>query len=198
VDYTDILGQLPALHHLPPPLSSGRVVIERFSPYFDDPSLGFADPQPDPQYAVTYALPPYLLYDLAYLFHAAPRGIWGRTADRVDAAVAEWRRHYPRSRLSFVDHGDSITLVSRRPGLDWAIHRLVEPAEVALFRALDQPRTATALYGLATIDVDQVLRRWRALGIVFAESGRFIQVAVPAGNQDLFHLRAREPGRDDD
>lgn len=197
-DYTDILDQLPALHHLPPPLSSGRVVIERFSPYFDDPSLGFPDPQPDPQYAVTYALPPDLLHDLAYLFRAPARGIGGRLADRVDAAVADWRRHYPQSRLSFVDHGDSVTLVSRRPGFDWSVHRLVEPAEVTLFRALDQPRTAISLRRLVTLDVDQVLSRWRALGIVFAESDRFIQVAVPTGNQDLFHLRPPEPGRDED
>jgi ribosomal peptide maturation radical SAM protein 1 len=221
-DYTDILDQLPALHHLPPPLSSGRVVIERFSPYFDDLSLGFPDPRPDPQYAVTYALPPDLLHGLAYLFRAALRGIGARTADRVDAAVADWRRHYPRSRLSFVDHGDSVTLVSRRPGFDWSVHRLVEPAEVTLFRALDQPRTATSLRRLvaaasgpvaaiatvdvdaaaaidvdAAVDVDQVLSRWRALGIIFAESDRFIQVAVPAGNQDLFHLRAPGPGRDE-
>jgi ribosomal peptide maturation radical SAM protein 1 len=190
-DYADILRQLPALHHLPPALSAGRVVVERFSPYFDDPALGFTDPTPDVQYGLTYDLPEEELAELAYLFRAAPCGIDRQMTDRVDEAVARWRREYPMSRFCFYEHDSGVTLVSRRVDVSWSVLRLTEAEEVAAFRALDQPRSSASLaraVGFGADDAEALLRRWRDLGIVFEESARFVRVAVPGDNQELFHL----------
>ena len=45
-DYDNIIEQMPALSHLQPPYSAARIALERFSPNFDDPSLGFVERQP--------------------------------------------------------------------------------------------------------------------------------------------------------
>lgn len=192
LDYQTVVDQLPALHHLPPPDSCGRIAIERFSPYAEDPSLGFTPVSPSRQYAVTYDLPAPQLHDLAYLFDAAPRGIGGAMAEVVESAMRDWRRHNPGSRLCYYDAGDAIVLVSRRPAFHWAVRQLVDPVEVSVFRALDQPRTAASLARVAGAaggaDLVGLLRRWRELGLLFVEDGRFIHVATRGANQDLHRL----------
>ena len=50
-DYLQVIDQMPALHHLPPMDGADRIALERFSPYFDRPELGFPKRSPDPQYA---------------------------------------------------------------------------------------------------------------------------------------------------
>src|SRR5260370_1218420 len=66
-DYTAVLDQFPALHHLIPPTNPTRVQVERFSPYFDRPELGFGPPRPAAHYRFIYDLPETELADLVYL-----------------------------------------------------------------------------------------------------------------------------------
>lgn len=56
-DYREIIRQLPMLHHLEPPGGSSRIAIERFSPYFDRPELGFPDLRPPPSTPTSTACP---------------------------------------------------------------------------------------------------------------------------------------------
>ncbi|MER5297765.1 RiPP maturation radical SAM C-methyltransferase, partial [Streptomyces pharetrae] len=75
-DYDDVVDQLPALEHLNPPVGpSSRIAIERFSPYFDNPGLGFSELRPAEPYRLTYDLPDEEMFDLAYVFDVPPRGI---------------------------------------------------------------------------------------------------------------------------
>ena len=85
----------------------GRVAIERFSPYFRDPQLGFGVIRPDSQYARNLDLPEGELFDLAYLFSAPPRGIGEDLAGELRAAVEVWRKAYPTSRLTYLDVGNA-------------------------------------------------------------------------------------------
>lgn len=192
-DYQGILRQLPALHHLFPPEGSSRIAIERFSPFFERPELGFAQLRAHPQYALIYDLPEPELFDLAYLFVAPPRGIGRRMAGRLDAELRRWADAYPDSRLTYCDLGSAITLVNDRPGFDWSVLRLEEEIELALFRLLDQPRVPAALRSavgrpVAEGEVADILGRWEELGLVFTDDGRFIQVATEANNQHLLHI----------
>jgi ribosomal peptide maturation radical SAM protein 1 len=196
-DYGDIVAQVPALHHLYPPEWSGRIALERFSPYFEDPRLGFPVRRPDPQYDVTYDLPTSELNDLAYLFQAPQRGIDEPTAARLDDAVRHWQQRYTRSRFCYYAHGDTITLVNDRAEFAWSALTLVDPVETAAFHALEQPRTAASLARevegrtggqFGTEQAADLLRAWRDLGIVFEEGGRFIRLPTTGDNQALFHL----------
>ncbi|NUR24612.1 MAG: RiPP maturation radical SAM protein 1, partial [Catenulispora sp.] len=87
-DYATILDQMPALHHLDPPVGHSRIVIERFSPYFDQPELGFDLLRPATQYRHVYQLPEGELMDLAYCFMAPYHGIDDTVAGRLGDAIA--------------------------------------------------------------------------------------------------------------
>lgn len=196
-DYRDVLAQFGVLHHLYPPSSANRIAVERFSPYFADPDLGFPLLAPDEQYRITYDLPVSELMDLAYLFEAAPCGIGAAMAAEVDEATRHWRHSYPAARFCWYEHDGAVTLVNTRPAVPWSTRCLTDPVEVAAFRALDQPRTAASLAravtaavgsggGLSPTDAAALLGEWRALGIVFEEADRFLHVATLGANQDLF------------
>jgi hypothetical protein len=193
-DYQEIIAQLPALHHLSP-TDCGRIALERFSPHFDRPELGFAERRPRRQYAMTYDLPPSELEDLAYLFETPPQGIGDELADSLDHAVAVWRDAHPSSRLTYTDLEDRIVLVSRRSAFPWSIKQLTTPTELMLFRLLQQPRTTRFLHQeLANIEpspvaVDELIAEWRRLGVLFFEGGQLIQVAVEEANQDLLRIK---------
>ena len=200
-DYLPIIEQLPALHHLPPPDGVSRIAIERFSPYFDRPDLGFANLRPAAQYLMNYDLPESELLDLGYVFAAENQGIDEEVADRLRDAVAAWRRAFARSRLSHTDLGTEILLVSRRAGFDWSTLRLTDPMQVAAFRLLEQPHTAPGLAGkLADAGfergVDEVrtlLDDWQRLGLVFTDGGYYVHVAPDSKNQDLMRIDVSEP-----
>ncbi len=196
-DYLSILDQIPALHHLFPPEGSSRIAIERFSPFFERPELGFGALRADSQYSVTYDLPESDLFDLAYLFTASPQGISSDLADCLDADLREWADSYPESRLTYCDNGSSIVLVNSRPGFAWGVLTLTETVELQLFQLLDQPRSADALTRrlsrsagrtVSDHEVRTILASWRDLGLVFEDDGRFIHVATESNNQDLLHI----------
>jgi ribosomal peptide maturation radical SAM protein 1 len=195
-DYTAVLDQLPMLHHLAPPVSAGRLAVERFSPYFDRPELGFADARPAPQYADTYRLPEAELHDLAYIFTATPRGIGEELAGRLAEAVDGWQAAYPGSRLTWQQLDGGVLLVSRRPAYDWTVLRLASEPELALFTLLDQPRSLSTMEETVGAAVARgLLERWRELGIVFTDGDRYLHVATEADNQLL--LRVNRTGGTD-
>ncbi|EEP74839.1 radical SAM domain-containing protein [Micromonospora sp. ATCC 39149] len=197
-DYQTILDQFPALHHLAPAGGSSRIAIERFSPYFNRPELGFGDLRPAGQYRLNYDLPESELMDLAYIFDVPEQGIGAELAARLEEAVTEWQHEYARSQLTHHDLGEEIVLVSRRKHFAWRVLRLTAAPEVAAFRQLDQPHTVDSLarrLHRPEPEVASLLRRWRELGIVFTDGGQFVHVAPRAMNQDLLRIDHLHPER---
>ncbi|MFI8930731.1 RiPP maturation radical SAM C-methyltransferase [Streptomyces sp. NPDC053474] len=190
--YTPVITQLPALHHLTPAESVGRIAIERFSPYFDRPDLGFDDLRPDSQYELIYDLPPTQLMDFAYLFEATPQGISEHTADALRASMQAWEDAWASSHLDHVDLGDRVVLTNRRSQFDWSLHQLTTPLEIKVFHLLDQPRTVASLErrtGADSQEISALLDRWRELGLLFTEGEHVVHVVPAAANQELLRLR---------
>ncbi|MFD8290603.1 RiPP maturation radical SAM C-methyltransferase [Streptomyces lavendulae] len=195
-DYDDVVAQLAALEHLNPPVGqSSRIAIERFSPYFNNPALGFSELRPAEPYRLTYDLPEAEMFDLAYVFDVPPRGIGEEVVARLDEGIARWKRNYAGSRLTHCDLEDRIVLVSRRRAFDWTHLELTVPFELSLFRLLDQPHTVKAAarklheeHGVGEEALREVLKRWRALGVVFEDSGQFVQIAPPALNEEFLRI----------
>ncbi|MFK0201843.1 RiPP maturation radical SAM C-methyltransferase [Streptomyces lavendulae] len=195
-DYDDVVAQLAALEHLNPPVGqSSRIAIERFSPYFNNPALGFSELRPAEPYRLTYDLPEAEMFDLAYVFDVPPRGIGEEVVARLDEGIAQWKRNYAGSRLTHCDLEDRIVLVSRRRAFDWTHLELTVPFELSLFRLLDQPHTVKAAarklqgeHGVGEDALREVLKRWRALGVVFEDSGQFVQIAPPALNEEFLRI----------
>ncbi|PJE95319.1 RiPP maturation radical SAM protein 1 [Streptomyces carminius] len=197
-DYEGVIAQLPALEHLDPPTDlSPRIAIERFSPYFTRPELGFSGLRPENHYRFTYDLPEEELYDLAYVFEAPARGIGEETAKSLNDALSQWREAHSGSRLTHCDLGDRIVLVSRRRRFDWGVKELTDPLEAAAFRMLDQPHAPAALARklgtrlsrpVAEETVAELLGRWLELGLVFTDAGQYVHLAPAAVNEDLLRL----------
>ncbi|WP_329153947.1 RiPP maturation radical SAM C-methyltransferase [Streptomyces sp. NBC_01456] len=198
-DYEPVIAQIPALEHLNPPVDlSARIAIERFSPYFNRPELGFTGLRPEEHYRFTYDLPESELLDLAYVFEAPERGITEPTVTALNEALGAWKKHHADARLTHADLGDRIVLVSRRRAFDWGVRELTDPLETAAFRLLDQPHAPAALTRkLAarlpdhTVDepaVHALLQRWVTLGLVFTDGGQYVHLAPAAVNEDLLRL----------
>ncbi|MFC7588094.1 RiPP maturation radical SAM C-methyltransferase [Nonomuraea antimicrobica] len=198
-DYETVLAQIPALHHLMPPETVNRIAIERFSPYFDRPELGFADLKPTAQNSLIYGLPEEELLDISYIFDAAPRGIDENAADRLREVLDGWRDEARKSRLTQCDLGHRIVLVSRRAHFDWTVLVIDDPVECAAFRLLEQPRRVQSLVSklsaqcgrdISLPDLEGLLRRWRALGLIFEDDGQIIHVVPEAVNGELLRVGA--------
>ncbi|MGW3008316.1 RiPP maturation radical SAM C-methyltransferase [Streptomyces sp. NPDC001219] len=198
-DYEPVIAQIPALEHLDPPVDlSARIAIERFSPYFNRPELGFTGLRPEEHYRFTYDLPESELLDMAYVFEAPERGITEPTVTALNDALGAWKKHHTDSRLTHADLGDRIVLVSRRHAFDWGAMELTDPTEIAAFRLLDQPHAPAALTRkLAarlpehTVDaaaVHALLQHWVTLGLVFTDGGQYVHLAPAAVNEDLLRL----------
>ncbi|MFI1740089.1 RiPP maturation radical SAM C-methyltransferase [Streptomyces sioyaensis] len=193
-DYTKIIEQFPKLHHLEPAGGDDRLAVQRFAPYFENPSLGFQERWAAPQYGLTYDLPEKELFDIAYIFKATHQGIGNDTAWKLRAAMGEWRDARWRSQLSYFETAEGITLTNTRPGFDWDVIQLTTDVELALFQLLDQPRTLEYLerqcskrFGQS--DVSSVIDRWMELGLLFTDDGRMIHVVTKDRNQRFMQIR---------
>ncbi|MEW2512471.1 RiPP maturation radical SAM C-methyltransferase [Streptomyces sp. NPDC046870] len=157
-DYTPVIDQLPALVHLQPPSGAHRIQLERFSPHFTDPGLGFGERRPAAMYQHVYDLPEHELADLVYLFDTEPAGIAGPVERRLKEAVADWRAGHADSRLLCEEDGAELLVHDRRHGRPPATHRFTGWRAAAL-RRLEEGRTVPALHRLLTADGHDVPAR---------------------------------------
>ncbi|MGW2270891.1 RiPP maturation radical SAM C-methyltransferase [Streptomyces yangpuensis] len=201
-DYTEVIRQFPALAHLTPPDGVTRIEIERFSPYFDRPELGFAPLRPASHYGVVYDLPEAELYDLAYLFDAPHAGIDETVAKELGAAVERWRDQYLHSSLTRYDIGSRIVLTNRREDFDWTTRTITDPVEVAAFRLLEDPRSVQSLThrlsarftaSVSPARVAELLAEWGEAGLLFEDAGRYVHVVPLGTNAELTRLGGAAP-----
>ncbi|MGW1062076.1 RiPP maturation radical SAM C-methyltransferase [Micromonospora rubida] len=187
-DYQVVLRQLPALVHLQPPAGTTRILLERFSPYFERPELGFVARQPARQYHHVYALAPEQLYDLAYQFEGDRKGLTGDLEKELRLAVRAWGESGPTSSLvqSTTEHG--LLIEDHRHGWPQGTYPVNDPLAVTALQALRNPRSEASLIGrlaerggdtAARHAVDYLTER----GLVFAEGGRL--VALPTAARPL-------------
>ena len=187
-DYEPVLAQMAALVHLQPPRVATRIALERFSPYFENPALGFAFRAPARFYNYIYSLPSVELADLVYLFDTTDAGISGDLETQLAEAIGEWQRYHLQSRLTAELEPGRIIIDDQRVGWPAQRHVIDQPALMRLFLALDRARTldaATAILDragepLSVPTILSQLRDWRQLGLVFEEGGRFVALPTRA------------------
>ncbi|WP_327667422.1 RiPP maturation radical SAM C-methyltransferase [Streptomyces sp. NBC_00485] len=196
-DYAAVVDQLPALVHLQPPGGAHRIQLERFSPHFDDPGLGFGKRAPAEMYQHVYDLPESELTDLVYLFDTEDAGLGGEAEARLKQAVERWLLGHPSSTLTFEEDGDALFVHDRRRGWPSRTHRFTGWQADAL-RLLESGRNAAALHRLLTEDghpptpgqVAGWLRRALELGLLFRDGRTY--VSLPTWRVPV---RMDEPGQ---
>jgi ribosomal peptide maturation radical SAM protein 1 len=183
-DYADVLAQIPALSHLQPPSAAGRILLERFSPYFENGALGFPERSTAELYRHVYRLAEQDMADMVYLFRTEPRGLTEAQAEPLHDAIGGWHERYTESYLQRVDVDGAIVIQDRRA--NWPHEDIVieDPDLVAAYAELEYGRSLPAVVDrLGSADPDR-LRDWvfwlRERGLVFVEQGSILALATTA------------------
>jgi hypothetical protein len=190
-DYVALAGLLPSLYHLAPPLAVGRVRMDRFAPYFEDPAAyGMTNPRPNRAFACVYPFPEDVLARLAYYYEYDYAD--GRNpadyAGPMLAAAAAWQQLAGTVTLRCFDRGDSVLILTdTRPGAEMLQRRLTG-VERSIYLYCDPGRSLSAIEThLARTARDdapdraalrRLLDQWIEARILAQLDGRYLSLAL--------------------
>ncbi len=119
-DYTWLAQLLPSLYHLAPPLAVGRVRMDRFAPYFDEPHAhGMIHARPNRAFSYVYPFRRDVIERLAYYYEfdfADGRDPLDYAQTFLDAAET-WQQLRGTATLRYWDRPDGVLILTdTRPG----------------------------------------------------------------------------------
>ncbi len=118
-DYAALAELLPSLYHLAPPLAVGRVRLDRFSPYFEDPqAYGMKDPRPSRAFGYVYPFSEDTLRRMAYYYeydYADGRKVLDYVGPMLQAAKT-WQQLNRTVTLRAFDRGDGVLILTDTRG----------------------------------------------------------------------------------
>jgi ribosomal peptide maturation radical SAM protein 1 len=172
-DYRALMSVLPNIYHLVPPEGTYRIVLTRFSPYFEDHSLGLVKRGPSALVSAAYGLPKREMADLVYVYDSVPAGISQTLAEELEAASEDWKRRHHESRLHIATPNPPYDIIDRRNGRN-------------LLYSLDAEESALLMRGARGVDVKSLSSREFAILQQFEHSGLVFRdedtgVSLPIG-----------------
>jgi len=184
--YWEVIRQIPALVHVQPPTGANPILLERFSPNFDRPELGFARRRPAVIYDHVYDLPQRELNDLVYLFDTDAAGIRGAVAEALENAVADWENCHHDSTLLRFESPEGIHIEDRRYGWPQRDYHFEDPMLIAAYRHLEHGRSARAICTRLADEgitfAEPLLAGWidelEGAGLVFRDGERYLALAT--------------------
>ena len=194
-EYESMAAAAPSLVHLQPPRMV-RLVIDRYSPYHADPSShGLQITGPAEFYAYIYRERASDVADLAYHFEAVHSD--GRDPEHythaLKAAIENWNNRYANrsGRLTYQLGPGFVRINDHR--FERPAEIILEGIEAAVYQAIEHGGNAESvrrrLYeqlGLTvpTTQLRDVLERFKAQSIAFADDDRFLALAVNVHARD--------------
>ena len=205
-DYHAILNLLPSITHLPPASGVFRLLLERFSPYFEKAKdYGINILGPAEFYEHVYPLRGDDLYQVAYDFsYTTP------TADdeiekqayvsQINQAVRNiwFDKGRPKGVLSYHRGPGFIVIRDRRPTLPTQDYTFGGVA-AELYLACDGGSTVVQLtnifetFGYSSESIKAVLDTWVANRLMFEEDGQYLSLAVAGRPSLTFAVSNRSP-----
>nr|BAP82649.1 radical SAM domain containing protein [Streptomyces cirratus] len=193
-DYTGQADLVPLLTHLEPPAGVGRIWLERFSPYFTDPSFGMSEVTPKQAYRFAYPVPGLDHERIAYFFDYRAREVSSPEAVAVLAkAVEGWQRSWEsadRAVLAYRRGPGWLTLFDTRGGR--RRKATLEGWRADAYEGCGEaPRSAARLHrelaasagggesGPSLEEVEEFLRFTVRHGICLEEDGKYLSLALP-------------------
>ena len=189
-DYAAQAALIPLLHHLQPPDGVARLLLERFSPYFDEPDHGFTDVRPLRAYASAYPIPQLDHAAIAYAFEysAAPVASAAVLTD-LKTAVRTWQEAWTADGLvpqlrGLRGPGWTRILDSRSGAVE---RTTLTGAEAALLASIDEtyrgiPAIARRLRDsptpLSESQVEEGLKEFVDRGFVVMEGGHALSLVL--------------------
>ncbi|MEO8259985.1 MAG: RiPP maturation radical SAM C-methyltransferase [Acidobacteriota bacterium] len=178
-DYEATIALLPRIAHLQPANGAHPIVIDRFSPYFNQPeAMGLGPITPRPNYRPLYP-PEAALTDIAYHFSADySTGLLDNPdlLGRLRIAVTQWRHAWssdPRPVLQLFATGTSILIVDTRRIAGSTVTHL-SPEHHAALRHFERPCSRVGLDPRLEAAADWLLAR----DFLIEYEGRLLSVVV--------------------
>jgi len=196
-DYADLAELIPSIVHLAPPLAVGRVRLDRFSPYFEDPEgHGMANPRPNEAFPYVYPFPDDVLRRMAYYYeydYADGRNPLDYVAPALDE-IETWQSLNRTVTLRMWDRPDGVLILTdtrpcavqfqrRLTGLDREIYLYCDTGR-SLKRIL---QFAVEHSGGKPVDesaLQRTLRQWLDERIVACLDDRYLSLGLRAGSSD--------------
>ncbi len=192
-EYRAMADLVPSLVHLAAPLAVGRVRLDRFSPYFENPAEnGMTNVRPNRAFSYVYPFGPEVLQNLAYYFeydYADRRNPLHYAQPLLDA-LAHWQQHAGCASLRQYDRPDGVLILTdTRPNAATLQHRFTG-WQRAVYLYCDTGRTMRKIvefletqYGADRPDsatVASALRRWHQQRLVALLDDRYLSLALEA------------------
>jgi len=195
-DYREMLPLLQSLTHLQPPVTSGMIRLDRYSPYFQSPeAFGLVGARPARAYRHIYPFKQTELADLAYYYEFAyadglnPNEYIGP----VQCQLESWQKAAALGArlLSREGPGGELLIEDTRPGAACARVPL-EGWQKGLYLYCDRARPLEAIEGWLGRTHPEVSRRdshdylWRMveLRLMAHDRAQFLSLAVPAAPEE--------------
>lgn len=199
--YRRLTELIPLVTHLVPPLGTGRVRMDRFSPFFQDPSrFGMVRPRASRAFRHVYLFPQEVLNRLAYYYEFDFADGYDPTENAriLLAAIARWSEDHGVSRLIMRRAEDgSLLILDTRPVSGFRQHRL-RGWEAELFAFCDEARTEQALKSWCETHpevnapaMESALGRWCRDGIMLFWDERYLALPCWAPEQSELYRAAR-------
>lgn len=185
-DYVQMRASLPDLTHLQPPTGMARILLQRFSPFFDKPWLGFKKRNTAPCYAIIYDLDEEALTDMVYMFETEALGIDEDTIREFNDFIEQWRQAYRiDSELNHRIEGGIVHIRDRRPGRNTE-YTLDAVNESLVYLELDRPsRIPGLMHRLRELGLEmerpvlmEMLARFKERGLIFVEDGWYVLLSI--------------------
>lgn len=197
-DYHALADLLPSLVHLAPPLAAGRVRLDRFAPYFEDPAAhGIVHSRPHRAFGYVYPFSQDVLRRIAYYFeydYADGRDPLDYAA-RMIREAQKWQDLKGVAALRYWDRPDGVLILTdTRPGAETFQRRLTgmeravylfcdtgrsweEIAKYVAEAAADAPPNETMLR--------KMLREWVRQRTMARLDGRYLSLALRVPSEQL-------------
>ena len=196
-DYAAFAELIPSLHHLAPPLAVGRVRMDRFSPYFENPEAhGMIHPRPHRAFRYVYPFPDEVLGRLAYYYeydYADGRDPLDYAAPLLKA-VETWQELGRTVTLRCDDRPDGVLLLHDTRPCAATFQRRLTGIERQLYLYCDTGRSLTKVLQFANehahdqpVDesrIRQMLDEWVDERIMTYLDDRYLSLALRSPADD--------------
>jgi ribosomal peptide maturation radical SAM protein 1 len=186
-EYRRMADLVPYLAHLPPPVSSAGLRLDRFSPNFERASeLGFADVRPLAPYGHIYPIPEESLRNLAYYFSYRHQD--GRTPESYVGpllrGLKSWQSSALEADLFSVDLDNLLLIFDLRPGAERFLTAL-SGLDRVIYLAADAITDARTLSDSYSESQDDMIGRMAPMvdrGLMLRDGQRYLALAIPVGS----------------
>ena len=183
-NYAAMIDLLPALFHLVPPQAVGRVRLDRFSRYFENPeAYGMTNPRPNEAFRYVYPFPQASLQKMAYYHefdYADGRDPLDYAQGLIDA-VRQWQELDGTVTLRKFDRDDGTLIITDTRPCALEFQYRMRDWERAVYLYCDTGRTRKEIvaflserfpHNIAESSLDSTLEEWLSCKLAVELEGR--------------------------